>query len=162
VTFDGSQQMFPKLLQKAGYQTALIGKWHLKSDPTGFDHWMTLYGQGTYYNPVFKTAQGDKKITGYTTDVITDQVLDWIKGGRDKAKPFLVMFQHKAPHREWTPGPDHFTLYDDVTIPEPATLFTDWSGLASGARKQEMTIERHLNDFDLKFTPPKNLTPEQL
>src|SRR5262249_688148 len=103
VTFDGSQQTFPKLLQKAGYQTAMIGKWHLKSDPTGFDHWSILYGQGTYYNPVFKTPAGDKKYTGYTTDIITDLVLDWLKN-RDPNKPFMLFFQHKAPHREWEPG----------------------------------------------------------
>src|SRR5262249_17598852 len=103
VRFDGAQQTFPKLLQKAGYQTAMIGKWHLKSDPTGFDHWSILYGQGTYYNPVFKTPAGDKKYTGYTTDIITDLVLDWLKN-RDPNKPFMLFFQHKAPHREWEPG----------------------------------------------------------
>ena len=162
VSFDGSQQTFPKLLQGTGYQTAMIGKWHLKSDPTGFDHWMILYGQGTYYNPVFKTAAGDKKYTGYTTDIITDQVLDWLKDGRDKSKPFVVMYQHKAPHREWAPGPDHLTMYDDVTIPEPPSLFDDWSGRTSAAKRQTMTIERHMNDIDLKFKPPGNLTPEQL
>lgn len=162
VTFDGSQQTFSKLLQKSGYQTAMIGKWHLKSDPMGFDHWMILYGQGTYYNPTFKTTAGDKKYTGYTTDIITDHVMDWLKTGRDQSKPFVMMYQHKAPHREWSPGPDHLTMYDDADIPEPTTLFDDWKGRTSAAAKQTMTIERHMNDTDLKFKPPPNLTPEQL
>src|SRR5262245_39640651 len=137
VTFDGSQQTFPKLLQKAGYQTAMIGKWHLKSDPTGFNHWSVLPGQGTYSNPVFLTPKGKVQLTGYTTDLITDQSLDWLQNQRDKSKPFMLFCQHKAPHREWEPGPDHLTDYDTVTIPEPPTLFDDYSGRASGAKKQE-------------------------
>jgi len=164
VTFDGSQQHVGKLLGKAGYQTALIGKWHLKSDPTGFDYWAVLSaggGQGQYYNPDFKTPTGALRITGYTTDIITDMSLDWLKK-RDPNKPFFLMYQHKAPHREWAPGPDHLTLYDDVDIPEPPTLFDDWSGRTSAAKQQTMTIAEHLNDRDLKFVPPPNLTPEQL
>lgn len=165
VSFDGSQQTFPKLLQKAGYQTAWLGKWHLKSDPTGFDRWAILSaggGQGTYYNPAFKTDRGQVKIDGYVTDVITDMALDWLQKGRDKDRPFFLVYSHKAPHREWEPGPKHLTLYDDVDIPEPPTLFDDHAGLASPARKQEMTVEKHLNDRDLKLVPPRNLTPEQL
>ncbi|MEA2062962.1 MAG: sulfatase-like hydrolase/transferase [Gemmatimonadota bacterium] len=164
-TFDGSQQTFPKLLQKAGYQTAIIGKWHLKSDPTGFDFWRVLIGQGgqgTYYNPQFGTPGGDEKIIGYTTDVITDLTLDWLQNGRDPEKPFMLMCQHKAPHREWEPGPDHLTMYDDTMIPEPPTLFDDYKGRSSAAKTQEMTIAGHFNDRDMKFTPPDNLTDEQL
>ncbi|MGE3803171.1 MAG: sulfatase [Gemmataceae bacterium] len=159
--FDGSQQTFPKLLQKAGYQTAMIGKWHLKSDPTGFDFWSVLPGQGTYYNPSFKTSSGNKKHVGYTTDIITDLAVDWLDK-RDQSKPFLLMYQHKAPHREWCPGPKHLNMYDDVTIPEPPTLFDDYAGRTSAAKKQEMTIAQHMNARDLKLTPPPNLTPEQL
>src|SRR5262249_44689632 len=159
VAFDGKQQTFPKLLQKAGYQTAMIGKWHLKSDPTGFDHWDILIGQGTYYNPVFHTPSGNVKHTGYVTDIITDKALDWVKK-RDEKKPFALFFQHKAPHREWEPGPDHLTMYNDVTIPEPKTLFDDYENRASGAKKQEMSIARDLNDRDLKLTPPPNLNEE--
>src|SRR5262245_19419161 len=88
VPFDGKQQTVAKLLQKAGYQTGFLGKWHLKSDPTGFDSWSILYGQGTYYNPRFKTPKGDIKKVGYTTDLITDMALDWLKG-RAKDKPFV-------------------------------------------------------------------------
>lgn len=162
VSFDGSQQTFPKLLQKAGYQTAMIGKWHLKSDPTGFDHWNILIGQGTYYNPVFKTPAGNIKKVGYTTDLIGDMTVDWLDKQRDKSKPFMLFCQHKAPHREWEPAPRHLTLYDDVTIPEPPTLFDDYSGRTSSAGKQEMTVSEHLTPRDLKLTPPTNLTPEQL
>ena len=110
IRFDGAQQTFPKLLRKTGYQTAMIGKWHLKSDPTGFDFWQVLQGQGPYYNPPMNTPEGVKRITGYTTDVITDVTLDWLKNGRDKDKPFFVMSQHKAPHRNWQPGPKHLNM----------------------------------------------------
>ncbi len=159
--FDGTQQTFPKLLRKAGYQTAMIGKWHLKSDPTGFDFWNVLIGQGPYYNPPLKTPAGVVKHTGYTTDIITDITLDWLESKRDKTKPFMLMCQHKAPHRNWQPGPDYLTKYDDVTIPEPPTLFDDYAGRSSAAKQQEMTIVRHLNESDLKLKAPKNLTPEQ-
>ncbi|MHC4445114.1 MAG: sulfatase family protein [Planctomycetota bacterium] len=162
VRFDGSQQTFPKLMQQAGYQTAMIGKWHLKSDPTGFDYWSVLIGQGPYYNPPMKTVAGIVRQTGYTTDIITDLALDWLKNKRDPSQPFMLMYQHKAPHREWQPGPKHLTMYDDVTIPEPATLFDDYQGRGTAAEKQEMTISEHMNDRDLKFNPPRNLTPEQM
>jgi arylsulfatase A-like enzyme len=160
--FDGSQTTFPKLLQVAGYQTALIGKWHLKSEPTGFDHYEVLRGQGPYYNPPLKSPEGIVEHTGYTTDVITDRALSWLREGREQDKPFLLLYWHKAPHRNWQPGPRHLTRFDDRTIPEPATLFDDYRDRASGAATQEMTIERHLSPFDLKLEPPKNLTPAQL
>ena len=99
--FDGSQQTFPKLLQTAGYQTALIGKWHLRSAPTGFDYWRVLVGQGPYYNPPWRGPDGVEKPIGYTTDIITDVALDWLKEKRDPQKPFMLMYQHKAPHRNW-------------------------------------------------------------
>jgi len=161
VEFDTSQQTFPKLLQKAGYQTAIIGKWHLKAEPTGFDYWKVLIGQGTYYNPRFRTPDGPVNLTGYTTDIITDLALEWLEKGRDKSKPFMLMYQHKAPHREWLPGPDHLTMYDDVTIPEPPTLFDDYSGRTSAAKWATMTIARHMNDLDLKLVLPRYLNEEQ-
>ncbi len=160
--FDGSQQTVSKLLRASGYQTAVVGKWHLKTAPTGFDYWEVLIGQGPYYNPPMRTEAGTRKHIGYTTDIITDLALDWLDQKRDKSKPFFLMYQHKAPHREWAPGPDHLTLYDDVEIPEPATLFDDWEGRTSAAKTQTMTIARHMSDRDLKFVPPRNLTPEQL
>ena len=143
--FDGAQTTFPKLLQQTGYQTAIVGKWHLKSEPTGFDYWKVLRGQGPYYNPLFLTPGGEETHSGYTTGIITDLTLDWLANERDPNVPFMLMTQHKAPHRRWEPGPDYLSMYDDVEIPEPATLFDDHaSGNRSSARlTQDMSIRRH-------------------
>jgi len=167
--FDGHQQTFPKLLRKAGYQTAVIGKWHLGEHmaPQGYNYSEVLIGQGPYYNPTMLRdvkGQGRQeriKHTGYTTDIITDLALDWLKQGRETSKPFLLMFQHKAPHRNWQPGPKYLHLYDDVTIPEPDTLFDDYAGRGTPAKTQDMSIQHTMNASDLKLTPPKGLTPEQ-
>jgi len=156
--FDGSQTTFPKLLQAGGYETALIGKWHLKSDPTGFDHWEVLQGQGPYYNPPLKTAAGVTPHEGYTTDIITDHTLEWLSEGRDESKPFMLMMQHKAPHRNWQPAPRHLALFDDVELPEPATLFDDGAGRASGFTQQEMSLAKHFSRRDAKLAFPGNLT----
>ncbi len=153
---------FPKLLQQAGYQTAIIGKWHLKSQPAGFDHYEVLRGQGLYYNPTLFTPNDSVRYEGYTTDIITDRALAWLDTTRNPNRPFLLMYQHKAPHRRWDPGPDHLTLYDDVTISEPETLFDDYTSRTSAALTQEMTIEHHLDKRDLKFVAPAELTDEQL
>ncbi|UCF19941.1 MAG: sulfatase [Gemmatimonadota bacterium] len=160
--FDSAQTTVAKQLRAAGYQTAIIGKWHLKNRPTGFDHWEVLPGQGTYYNPDFLTPEGRIAHTGYVTDIITDKVLAWLAEGRDPERPFLLMYQHKAPHRRWEPGPDHLYLYDDQTIAEPATLFDDYEGRSSAAATQEMTIARDLYEDDLKLVPPGNLNEAQL
>ena len=161
-TFDGSQQTFPKLLRKAGYQTALFGKWHLKSSPTGFDFWEVLRGQGPYYNPLFLTKKGTKKITGYTTNIITDRTLNWLKNERDKEKPFFLCSWHKAPHRNWLPAPKYMSKYDDRDIPEPETLRDDYENRLSPASTQAMTIDKHMrDDWDLKITPPKELNEDQ-
>ena len=152
---------FPKLLGTAGYQTAIIGKWHLKNPPAGFDHYEVLRGQGPYYNPWLLTPDDSVHHTGYTTDVITDRVLGWLDNARDPGRPFLLMYQHKAPHRRWDPGPEQLALYDDVEIPEPKTLFDDYSERASPAAEQEMTIANHLDERDLKFVPPRGLNDEQ-
>jgi arylsulfatase A-like enzyme len=152
--FDGTQETFPKALQAAGYTTAMIGKWHLKSDPTGFDHWEVLPGQGQYYQPDFRTAEGTQRYEGYATDVTTDLALDWLEHGRDPARPFLLMCQHKAPHRTWMPGPQHLDTYGDTLIPEPPTLFDDYSGRSDAARLQEMEIDRHMYlHYDLQVPP---------
>jgi len=153
--FDGTQQTFPKLLQKAGYQTAMIGKWHLSSDPRGFDHWQILPGQGQYYNPDFKTSAGRKRIDGHCTDIVTDLALEWLKG-RDSDRPFMLMCQHKAPHRTWMPAIRHLSLYNDIKIPEPPTLFDRWTDNASPARHQEMEIDGHMNIVYDLFGPPVN------
>lgn len=158
--FDPTQQTYPKLLQQAGYQTAVIGKWHLGSNPTGFDFWSVLPGQGTYYNPEFIEMGKRLKTTGYVTDTITDKALDWLKN-REPEKPFCLVYQHKAPHREWEPNLKHLNLYDDVTIPEPETLFDDYEGRGTAAKQQRMTISRDLNNMDLKLMIPRDLNQEQ-
>ncbi len=144
--FDGSQTTFPKLLQNAGYQTALVGKWHLgrKSKPTGFDHWHILEHQGFYYQPKFQTPLGQSQHVGYVSDLITQYTLDWLERGRDPDRPFMLMMQHKAPHRPWDPGPDRLNDYADKTFPEPSNLFDDYSGRSSAAKKATMTIARHM------------------
>ena len=176
-TFDGNQETFPKLFQQAGYETAMIGKWHLKSDPQGFDHWEVFPGQGHYYNPVLYDAEGENKYEGYATDIVTNLSLRWLEEQRDDEKPFMLMCQHKAPHRTWSPGPDHLTLYDDVEIPEPDTLFDDYENRAAVLKENEMMIGEHLMyAYDLKvqgtgredalgrdfpFREYKRMTPEQ-
>lgn len=150
--FDGSQQTFPKLLQKAGYSTAMIGKWHLGSDPTGFDHWEILPGQGSYYNPEFITRDGRHTEKGYVTELITDKCISWLEDARDSGKPFMLMMHHKAPHREWQPGPEELTLYKDVTFPEPPTLFEDYSNRGTAELTQDMTISKTMRlEEDLKL-----------
>lgn len=155
--FDGSQQTFPKLLQKAGYTTAMIGKWHLGSDPTGFDHWEILPGQGNYYNPDFITSEGRHREEGYVTELITAKSLKWLSEAKESGKPFMLMMHHKAPHREWQPGPNELTLYKDVTFPEPATLFDDYSGRGTAVNSQDMTISKTMRLVeDLKlYKDPK-------
>jgi arylsulfatase A-like enzyme len=150
-TFDSTQKTFPLLLQQAGYDTAMLGKWHLKSDPVGFNRWEILPGQGKYYNPDLYTAEGTKRYEGYVTDIITDLSLDWLDKGRDKDKPFLLMCQQKAPHRTWAPGPDHLTLFDDIDITEPPTLFDDFKNRAPALTENKMMIGKHMMyDWDLK------------
>ncbi len=154
--FDGDQRTFPKLLQAAGYRTAMIGKWHLGSDPQGFDHWDVLPGQGDYYNPVLINAQGKRQVEGHCTDVVTDLALEWLEEQKESEEPFLLMCQHKAPHRTWMPALRHLNLWADATLPEAPTLFDDYAGRAPGAARQEMTIRDHMYPlYDLFVTPPK-------
>jgi arylsulfatase A-like enzyme len=164
--FNGEQQTFPKILQTVGYQTAIVGKWHLGSDPTGFDYWDVLIGQGPYYNPPMKTnSKGEPATvahTGYTTEIITEKTMGWLKNQRKKDQPFMLMFQHKAPHRSWEPGPNELTLYDDRDIWEPSTLFDDYRQRGTAAKQNDMTIAKTMTPRDLKLTPPRNLTPDQL
>ena len=124
--FDGSQQTLPKLLQAGGYQTAMVGKWHLVSDPTGFDYWDILTGQGDYYNPVF-IRNGERIVRpGYSTDITTDVAFEWLDG-RDPDKPFCLFLHYKAPHRSWMPDLQDLGLYDDVTFPLPETFYDDYA-----------------------------------
>ncbi len=159
--FDGSQTTMPKFLHAAGYQTAIVGKWHLVSDPTGFDYWDILPGQGQYYNPPM-IRNGEKiKREGYISDIITEQSLEWLER-RDKSKPFLLMCQHKAPHREWQPNVKYLGHDGDREYPPPETLLDDYSGRGKAEHQQDMTIAKTMTQHDLKLTPPAALTPEQL
>jgi arylsulfatase A-like enzyme len=160
--FDGDQVTLPKLLRAEGYTTALIGKWHLGSDPQGFDYWDILPGQGDYYNPAFINQDGRRTVQGYCTDIITELAIDWLQNRRDPNKPFLLMAQHKGPHRNWMPPLRHLDWLDGVTLPEPATLFDDHADNASPASWQEMEIDRHMAVvFDLFVNPPSNWDPSK-
>ncbi|WZO95771.1 sulfatase [Isosphaeraceae bacterium EP7] len=158
--FDGGQPTFPKMLKGAGYQTALFGKWHLVSDPTGFDEWFILPGQGAYYNPPMIHNGTKVERHGYATDLVTDDAIGWLKG-RDKTKPFLLMLQHKAPHREWSPALRHLGHDADRVYPEPATLFDDYKGRGVAEHDQDMTIAKTMTPHDLKLDTPARLDPEQ-
>lgn len=164
VTFDGSQQTFPKLLQQAGYETALFGKWHLKSDPTGFDYWNILPGQGQYYNPDFIETGVRKRRPGYATDLVTDDCLEWLKK-RDAKRPFAVLLHHKAPHRNWMPDPKHLSMYEGMDVPLPETFFDDYATRSDAARQQKMRIADILRlATDLKVKPDSTSgdeTPEE-
>lgn len=158
--FNGAQTTFPKLMQAAGYQTAMVGKWHLGSDPTGFDFWQIILGQGIYYNPPMKTAHGIVKTSGYVTDITTDLSLDWLKR-RDKSRPFLLMCQHKAPHREWSPNLPDLDWDHGRVYPEPDTLFDDYSHRDPAVAANDMTLAKTITKLDMKFVHPPNMTPEQ-
>ncbi|RZF61785.1 sulfatase family protein [Sphingobacterium corticibacterium] len=148
--FDGTQQTLPKILQQNGYETAIIGKWHLISKPTGFDHWEILNDQGDYYNPYFITEQDTVRRMGYVTDLITNLTKDWLEH-RDKNKPFFLMMHHKAPHRNWVPAERHYKLYENTTFPVPETYFDDYEGRYAAAQ-QEMNIYRDMYEgHDLKM-----------
>ena len=159
--FDGTQITFPKLLQKAGYQTAMIGKWHLESDPTGFDHWEILPGQGIYYNPPMIRDGTKVKHEGYVTEIITDLSLDWLKH-RDSSKPFMLLCWQKAPHREWEPSLKDLDFDQDRQYPLPDTLYDDYSGRGKAEHSQDMMISSTMRmNEDCKLTTPQDLSPEQ-
>ncbi len=149
--FDGSQMTFPKLLRSAGYQTAIIGKWHLGSEPTGFDYWDILPGQGQYYRPDFISAKGRRSVPGYVTDIITDLALDWLKNKRDPRRPFLLMVHNKAPHRPWEPAPEKLADREQDNIPEPATLFDNYDHRGTSAHRAAMRISQMSPESDVKL-----------
>lgn len=149
--FDGSQQTLPKILQKAGYQTAIVGKWHLKSEPTGFDQWLVLPGQGEYYHPDFIGPEGRIAIEGYVTDIITDKGIEFLEN-MDEDKPFFMMLHHKAPHRNWQPAIRDLTRHEGINFPIPHNLHDDYLGRSIASREQEMSISEHMSmDYDLKM-----------
>lgn len=153
--FDGSQPTLPKFLKQAGYQTALFGKWHLHGPPEGFDQWEVLVDQGNYYNPDFMTREDTTRIEGYTTDIITEMGLDWLKKNAKKEEPFLLMVQHKAPHRNWMPAPRHLNLYDSVTFPLPETYFSQHEGQVAAQQQLQTIYEDMYEGHDLKMSVEK-------
>jgi len=152
---DPKSRSVAKYLQADGYQTAMIGKWHLGTDPQGFDHWRILPGQGAYYDPEFIEASGRKKYQGYCTDLITDFAIDYLNG-RDKEKPFFLMCHHKAPHRAWDPAPKYKDFLKDQTIPEPSNLYE------ATRHNEKMSVGQDQTFRDLKVKPPEGLTGDAL
>jgi arylsulfatase A-like enzyme len=159
--FDGAQPTVATRLRSAGYYTAIVGKWHLGSDPVGFDRWEILPGQGVYHDPVLYTANGEKTYRGrYVTDVITDLAIDFIRE-RPKDRPFFLMVHHKAPHREWTPDETHRRAFEDRAIPEPPTLRDDYATRTDALRENQQRVADDLTRRDLKLDPPVALMGQE-
>jgi arylsulfatase A-like enzyme len=154
--FDGSQATAAKYLQAEGYYTGMIGKWHLGSDPTGFDKWIVLPGQGIYFDPAFLVPEGSKVIPGYATDVITDFAIDFLKT-RPEDKPFFLMCHHKAPHRPWDPDERHRAMFAAKTIPEPATLRDNYATRTDALHENRQRVFDDMTRRDLKLEPPADL-----
>src|SRR5438034_1061605 len=156
--FDSSRRTVAQLLQAGGYYTGMIGKWHLGSDPVGFDRWEILPGQGAYVNPILYTATGEKTYTGrYVTDVITDLGIDFIKN-RPRNKPFFLMLHHKAPHRPWEPDAAHRAQFADRWIPESETFWDAYATRTDAIHENQQRIAVDLTRRDLKLAPPAELS----
>jgi arylsulfatase A-like enzyme len=152
------KKFFVEYLQKAGYQTALFGKWHLGVEPKGFDTFKIFNDQGEYYNPFFRSNEHKeyKQEEGYATDLVTNDAINWLIY-RNKDKPFCLMVHHKAPHRNWMPDLQYLDLYEDLDFPEPATLFDDYSTRGDQMRTHELSIANHLGyAFDFKVSQLKD------
>ena len=160
-TFDGSQQTFPRLLQQSGYQTAIIGKWHLKSEPTGFDYWNILPGQGDYHDPVLVEMGEEKKHTGYVTDIITDLAINWIQS-RDRQRPFALLLHHKAPHAGWIPDEKHIGMFEGEEIAEPDTFDDDFMSRAKPLQKAGNLIWPDLRNAFLRWPTLGKSVPQGL
>jgi arylsulfatase A-like enzyme len=154
--FDGSRDHVAKRLQAGGYHTGIVGKWHLGSDPTGFDRWIVLPGQGTYWNPQFLVPGRKLTIEGHCTDITGDLGVEFIKT-RPKDKPFFLMLHQKAPHRGWEPDERNKALFKDRVIPEPETLWDDYETRPAALPENKQTVARDLNRGDLKLVPPASL-----
>jgi arylsulfatase A-like enzyme len=154
--FDGTKITLPKLLKQSGYQTVLIGKWHLHSLPTGFDYWKILPGQGFYYSPRFINMNNDtvRYSQDYATSFITNETISWLKEKRDPAKPFFLMMHHKAPHRNWVPELKWLEVFSKRNFPEPPTLYADTVGKGAAFKHQRMSILKDMTlCTDLKIDP---------
>lgn len=151
---------FPELLHAAGYRTALFGKWHLSIEPRGFDWYDIFYDQGDYYNPAMRTPATDGAYVrqpGYATKIVTDHALAWLEEHREEGAPFCLMIHHKAPHRNWMAEPRYLELYEEVTFPEPPTLFDDYATRGEQMREQQLTIDRYMGyAFDFKVEELKD------
>ena len=158
--FDGSQPTVAKYLQAAGYHTGMIGKWHLGSEPTGFDEWVILPGQGVYHDPAFLDRNGRRVIPGYVTGVITDLSIAFLEH-RPKDKPFFLMCHHKAPHRPWEPDAKYAAAFRSRVIPEPPTLWDDYATRSDAIRECRQKVFYDLTRRDLKLEPPPGLTAAQ-
>lgn len=179
-SFDNRQNNVAKVFKNNGYQTCLVGKWHIPSDPTGFDSWQVFVNQGEYVNPrlICGNAEGRSvagtKIdfgagvsaqtnrngeafpTGYSTEIVTNRAIQWLENERDKSKPFFFMVHYKAPHRNWIPKEKYYNLYDDVKFPEPPTFFDDYAGRVA-AKEQDMSILWTMRwSADLKLFPSRD------
>jgi len=141
--YNWNQPNFAKSLQKGGYETALVGKIHLRGEPQGFDFWSVLPGQGHYYNPVFIENGDTIQIEGHVTPITTEKSLDWLKNKRDQNKPFLLLYHQKAPHRNWMTEEKYLTLFDDKTFDPPSNFFDNYEGRGRAAKEQEMKIDGH-------------------
>jgi arylsulfatase A-like enzyme len=161
IRFNGAQQTLPKLLKGGGYETAIIGKWHLGSDPTGFEYWNILPDQGVYHNPKFIEMGVTRQHTGYVTDLITDFCINWIKQ-RQSDKPFFLMYHHKAPHRDFSPDVSHVSMYKESEIPEPATFNDDYKTREQTAGATDLTVRDLLAESDVGEPIPENLTGDAL
>ncbi|RPI12665.1 MAG: sulfatase, partial [Acidobacteriales bacterium] len=158
---DPKRNHVAKELQSAGYQTAMIGKWHLASDPTGFDYWNILPGQGAYYDPVFIEGGTKKQYKGYCTDLIGSFTLDWLKQ-RNQRKPFFLMCHHKAPHRPWQPDQKYKDLFGGLTIAEPDNLFDHYEGRARSVSTVAMRVGENMTKTDVKQPIPADLRGDAL
>ncbi|GAB4154664.1 MAG: sulfatase [Planctomycetota bacterium] len=160
-SFDASQWTMPKELQRSGYATAAIGKWHLGSAPTGFDHHDVLPGQGVYRNPAFLSMGPRTRTEGYVTDIITDKAIAWLSD-RPKDRPFFLFVGHKAPHRPWVPDEKHAANFAGLEIPEPETLFDDYATRQDPIREAKMRVAEDLTKTDVKADPPPGLSGDHL
>jgi arylsulfatase A-like enzyme len=160
-SIDPKKTHLAHLLREAGYQTAIVGKWHLQSEPQGFDHWNVLPGQGAYYDPVFITPEGKKQHTGYCTDIIGDLSLEFLKN-RDKTKPFFLMSHHKAPHRPWQPSPKYKDWLENEEVPEPDNLYEDLTKRSQAAQRATLRVGDDMTLTDLKVAKPEGLSGREL